>query len=410
VNPASSVLKMAPMKTWLAIGLAVVLGSAAGLGVALVEVKLLWPWKPSASITGATARGPGRSTQATAQVPQPKVAVDSPKYDFGVMDVKAKGKHDFVLTNKGTAPLKVSEGESTCKCTVSKVEKTEIAPGESTKVTVEWKGKGFFGDFSEDAVIVTNDPEWPRVVLTIAGRITAAVRAVPAELVFSRLTAGEPETAAVRVFGYLGKTLELTGYELADPETAEHFEVTFARLPSDQVKKEKGATGGYLVEVTVKPGLPPGPFRQTIRLATNLKDDPTVEVHVKGTLGGEISIVGRGWREETGVLSFGTVDGAEGAERTLLLIAKGPHRKEVQYKLVETFPDLLEVDEEALGQTTELRGGQITQALLKIRIPPGSRPANYFSASQSKLGRIIIETNHPTIPRLRILVRFLVQG
>ena len=398
------------MKRWLAIALVVVLGAAAGLGTAVVRVKVLWPWRPSASIIGVTARGAGRSTGAIAEVPQPKLAVDSEKHNFGVMDSKASGKHNFILTNKGTAPLRISEGQSTCKCTVSKLEKPEIPPGESAKVTIQWKGKGFFGSFSEDAVIVTNDPQWPRLVLTIEGRVTAAVRAVPAELVFSRLTAGEPETAAVRVFGYRAETLQLTGYELTDPQTADHFEVTFGPLPSDQVEKEKDAKHGYLVGVAVKPGLPPGPFRQTIRFETNLKDDPTLDVPVHGTVGSEISIVGRGWHRETGVFTLGTVDGAEGAERTLLLIAKGSHRKEVQFKLIEAFPDLLRVDEEVLGRTTEMRGGKITQALLKIRIPPGSRPANYFGTARSRLGRITIETNHPTVPRLEIFVRFLVQG
>ena len=396
------------MRIWIAVGLVAVLGVAAGIAAAWVRLERT-PWNQDPSREGVLAAdGPSLSPESSKS--QPKVVVDSERYEFGVMDDSARGSHDFLFTNEGTVPLRLSEGEKTCGCTLSKIEKTLVLPGESAKVKVVWTPKGRFGPFSEGVTITTNDPSWPQVGLTVAGRINTAVRAVPEELVFSHVTAGESTSGTVRLFGYLPEPLEITGYRLGKSATSEIFQVDWTPLSDDEIAKEMDAKSGYLANVTVNPGLPPGPFRQTILFETNLQKHPTIDVPVTGTVGGEISIVGPGWSQELGVLSIGTVDRREGAERNLLIVVRGPRRKEVKFKLAEVVPDLLEVDEAALSQPIETPGGAVTQYHLKIRIPPGSRPANHLGSRRNKLGRITIESTHPEIPRLLIYVRFAVTG
>ena len=46
---------------------------------------------------------------------------------------------------------------------------------------------------------------------------------------------------------------------------------------------------------------------------------------------------------------------------------------------------------------------------LFVQIPKGSPPVNCFGSDQGKLGQIVLETNHPRMPQLRIPVRFLVE-
>jgi hypothetical protein len=91
----------------------------------------------------------------------------------------------------------------------------------------------------------------------------------------------------------------------------------------------------------------------------------------------------------------------------LLLIARGPLGKEVQFAVVRTDPDLLQVDQQKLKETTMIGSGTVTQTPLIIRIPKGSRRATYLG---SQLGEILIKTNYPEIPLLRIRVRFAVEG
>ncbi|OHB80159.1 MAG: hypothetical protein A2V98_12280 [Planctomycetes bacterium RBG_16_64_12] len=161
------------------------------------------------------------------------------------------------------------------------------------------------------------------------------------------------------------------------------------------------------MEITVKPGLPLGGFQQKILLQTNYDEAPTVEVPIRGTVGSEISIVGKGWNAKTGILMLGSVRSREGALLKLVIRTAGPHRKEVAFKPIEIFPDLLKVK---VGKTTDLESGTISVTPLTILVPKGSPPADHLQMEQEKLGRIILETNHPTAHQLRILVRFAVEG
>lgn len=392
------------MKFWIALVSAMVLGIGGGIGAAVVRVQMN-PWDG----TGSGSRAPAeRADLPVPEGPAPKVEVKEDTHDFGAMDSHAKGTHDFVLSNVGDAPLTLRKGATTCKCAASILEKGEIAPGQSSKVTVEWTGKDYVGEFTQSAEILTNDPRSPRVKLRIKGRITVAVRAVPSELVLSRITAGAPYTASVQLFGFRSKPLEITEHELTGSGKPECFELAFRSMTSDELEAEQDATSGTVASVTIKPGLPLGAFRQTILLKTNYKEAPEIEVPVWGTIGSEISVVGRGWNEETGVLTLGWLKSDEGIERNLFIRAGGPHFKEVHFKPITIDPDdLLKVKP---GETTLLENGKASLTRLTIEVPKGSRPANHSGSEEAKLGQIILETGHPKAPELRILVRFTVEG
>ncbi len=373
--------------------------------------------------------GVGTPAAAAHGGPAPRATVDREEYEFGTLDIRAEGKHEFVFTNRGEGTLLLTSGETSCGCAVSKIEDGIVAPGESEKVTVTWKADKGEGPFRHTATIQTNDPARPRVTLTVWGRITRVVRPIPSELVLGQIAAGRPASGQVRLLCYLDEPLEIRGCDLVDEETKDQFEVTSEPLAADQLQKEdgegsgSGSTGGlgsggkkekperphsgYLLKVLVKPGLPLGVFRQTILVRTNLKSVPKVEIPLAGTVVGDISIVGRGWNDETGVLTLGTIVSRWGAERRLVLVSRGPHAKEVEFTLVRTNPDLLVVDQERLKETRPIGDGAVTQTPLVIRVPKGSRPADYLGA---ELGEILIKTTHPQIPLLRIRVRFAVEG
>ena len=391
------------MKTWLPIGLALLLGIGVGVGIAWARYAR-YPWD------GTAAGIPlGLEMAKDSGGLPPIVSISDDTYDFGFMDADAKERHEFVIKNRGRGPLELKKGTASCKCTVSFLKEGDIAPGQSGVVAIEWTAKQPLGgdQFKQTVQILTNDPERPRLTLTIQGRVTMAARAVPSEVLFNGVTAGESGSATVRVFGFRSEPLEITGHRLAQADTSDYFEVTYEPLPSDELSEEEGATSGCLVKVTLKPGLPVGAFKQRIVLKTSSEETPRIGLPVEGTVTGEISIFGKGWRREDGILNWGSVRGQDGDERTLFIRVAGLHAKEVSYKPVEVYPDLLKIE---FGETTQLEGGKVSLTPLIIRVPKGSRPANHLGADERQLGRIILETNHPRVPRLQILLRFAVEG
>jgi hypothetical protein len=333
---------------------------------------------------------------------QPKVEVDRAVYEFEEMDSQAKGTHPFTLKNVGNDSLTLKKGGTTCKCTLSELERTELAPGESTTVTLTWTPKNLVGEFRQTATILTNDPTKPRVELVVKGKVVTTLRTSPDEVVFTKVPAGETATATVHLFCTRPKAAKILGYELADPRTAEQFGVVFKPMPPDHVAGEAGARSGYLVQITVKPGLSPGPFRQTIRIKT---DVTPIEISVRGTVATGMSIAGRGWNDELGLLAIGSFSSREGFERTYRIVVGGPYRKEVRITGVKAEPDLLHV---TLGQPVDK--GATVETPITIRIPRGSPPANFLGSERAKLGVIALETSHPHVPTWKIPVQFAIEN
>ena len=54
--------------------------------------------------------------------------------------------------------------------------------------------------------------------------------------------------------------------------------------------------------------------------------------------------------------------------------------------------------------------GKAAHTPLFIQIPRGCRAASYLGSDRANLGEILLETNHPRVPQVRVLVRFAVEG
>ena len=333
----------------------------------------------------------------------PSVEVDEKEYDFGTMDSHLTDKHAFVFRNVGKAPLKLEAGHTTCKCTLSDIGDGVIPPGESGEVTVEWHGRDLVGPFSQTATIKTNDPRNLLIDLKIHGEMIAKARLVPDSLLFTSATAGQAAHGSVTLFGYGDEPWKITGYEVDEPEG---LEVSYSPLPSDEVKQEAYAKFGYQIEVTLKPGLPVGPFMRRIRLLTNVDDLKELSLPVQGTISSEIAILGAGWNADKGMLRLGTLDGSKTVRRLLLRVG-GLQPDQVQFEVAEVHPEFVIV---RLGERSSPPGSRVAVTPLEIEIPEGSPPCNFLGPKLEKLGRIRLKTTHATVKDLEIHLQFLIRG
>ena len=303
-----------------------ILGGAVGVLVALGVVSFGGCSPQSATPDPAASQAPPADPAAPSSAPAgPKLVVEQSQYDFGKIETNTTGRHEFVLANRGDRPLVLSRSKNscgccTCVCDARLPDQGQIPPGKSAKVTLEWSIKQYLGNFRQSENLATNDPDRPEVTLEVSGRITPAVRVVPAQLVFSRVPAGQPAVGEVCLYGYRSEALKILGRELSDPAKAESFKITCQTLPADQVAAEADARSGCLLRVEVKPSLAAGPFRQQILLKTNVDSAAEVEIPVEGTVGSEIAVAGFGWDEQTGVLTLGTIAMAKSLLRNNLSI------------------------------------------------------------------------------------------
>lgn len=400
---------------WLLALIAVVSGAAGavvGLGTGWWSIKALpWPGYPIlAQAQPADSRLPSRvetsSTQLTGDS-SPQVEVPEDTYDFGKIESNSVVRHEFEIRNVGFGKLQLEKGESSCRCTVLNFDRAELDPGQSIKIALEFDGKDYFGPVTQHAIILTNDFRRPQVRLTVKADVVRSIRIVPHEIIFTRLVRMQPAVGEAKIFIFRNEPITISSPELAfSGETANFFDLELTPLRQDELAVEPGAKAGYRVLVRIKPGLPLGPFQQKIRLATDQKDAPILEIPVQGRVESDVNILGAGWDSARGILHIGRVESAKGAERRIMLrLAALPDQK-LEFQVEKSVPDFLQ----AIVEEQNIVHKDVTTLVpIVIRIPPGAGPANYFGLEEPELGRIIIKTNHPDAPEVKILVRFAVE-
>ncbi|TXE11996.1 DUF1573 domain-containing protein [Seonamhaeicola algicola] len=73
----------------------------------------------------------------------PVIEFDKTEHDFGEIEAKKSVSTVFNYTNKGEAPLVITDIKSSCGCTVPQDwSRAPLAPGESGKFTVTFNGSG----------------------------------------------------------------------------------------------------------------------------------------------------------------------------------------------------------------------------------------------------------------------------
>jgi len=342
----------------------------------------------------------------------PEVSIGNQIHEFGELDVHGEGTHTFHIKNVGKAPLKLTKGPTSCGCTSAMLAANSLAPGESTTVTLTWKAdpqqKPEHHDYVQTSVIRTNDPRQREVTLTIKGRITRCLRADPPDLVISGIPQGESADAEIRLYCSLVEPLEQLEFEPLDPFYAKHFEVTSEPLSADQLKEEPDARSGHLIRITVKPTLPQAQHRHRIRVVTHLPSAPGLIIPVTVTVvKSDLSILARrGWNRDTRIFDFiDAVTGSQGGQRELLLVVRGPDRKDADLRVLEKWPEWLDV---SFGETTPINE-LVMQTPMIVRIPPGTAPGSYRGTREGECGRVRIATGLPRMPELTIRVRFAVE-
>ncbi len=115
------------------------------------------------------------TTTVTETVKGPMMKFEKKHHDFGDISLKGgKVTYEFSFINDGTEPLIISKAKGSCGCTVPKVPKHPVMPGESETVKVVFNPKGKSGTIRKSVTLTHNSGvpgESAETKISIGGKI-----------------------------------------------------------------------------------------------------------------------------------------------------------------------------------------------------------------------------------------------
>jgi hypothetical protein len=105
------------------------------------------------------------------QVPS---AVQPEAWDFGQVKQGEVTEHDFILKNESDKPLMIKEVTTSCGCTVSKVDKKMLLPGEEAPIKVKFNSKGYLGPVKQHIFVATDSLDRPVIRYIITADVIAS--------------------------------------------------------------------------------------------------------------------------------------------------------------------------------------------------------------------------------------------
>lgn len=382
---------------------ALLLGSVLGAAWSAVEYR-----DPGDDLRAMVDRlhDPARLSTATREPGTPHVVVENGnEFDFGVMDLNEALTHTFVLRNEGDAPLTLELLGTTCKCAIGTLPDGAIPPGGEGEVTLEWTAKAEGTDYRQSATIQTNDPLQEVLYLSVMGKVTQILRAIPRSVIFTDIPTTEPRSASFELLNFKEDQFEIADFSWEDLGVADFLELTYQPMSSDELANAYGALSGYRCTVTVQPGLPMGAFRNLLTLQLTPGDRRSLSVPVRGNVVTDIRIAGAGYRDRLNRLELGMVS-REGTSRQLMILAKGPHRDQLEFEVAAIEPpDILEV---TVGEGKPLNNGAVWKFPLQIKVLPTEGIISHLVSSDQEPARVLLETNHPDAEQIEVFVSFAV--
>ena len=167
---------------------------------------------------------------------QPKVSVDKSAIDLGVTYNGQVRKARILVRNSGKETLKILSVQTSCGCTAVRQPKSELKPGESDAVELEFNSTGFRGKVTKHINIQTNDPSTPNTSVALVTDVIDELTPISNSSVvwLGSLPVGKEVEHKVGLKNVSGKVISLKGYTSSSPNVTMGFEKK-AVMPADTI-------------------------------------------------------------------------------------------------------------------------------------------------------------------------------
>lgn len=380
-----------------------ILGLLLGLGIAR-SFLLTNCWEPGLEVQSYAKLVQTASVQVVRS--GARAHIEETTYNFGFMNVKANGSHDFFIQNMGTEDLILALDKTTCSCTDIKITPTRVPPGETATCHLMYSAEqAMTGTFAQGGVIRTSDPDYREINLMVKGVFADPIVMLPPAVNLPSVPFGTTRTATIRFYGFEAEPLQLSAPAWIDREHID-FQWNTVEFPKmDESNYLSAAKWGIEGIITVKPGLPGGPFWDRFQVKTNYSSMPSIIFTVSGQISGKVSISGQWYNRTTGIANLGQTIAGKRLSREISIQFSGPSARSASVQITTVEPGWLRT---TLSPTLESE--RLSIFSLIVEIPENAPLVSYVFGGDGQQAHITLETNDESMPVLRIPLQFVVGG
>jgi len=115
---------------------------------------------------------------------EPRIVLDTTSYDLGTIKPGSKKIAVFRFRSAGSKPLQITDVKRCCG-SVAKLDKKELAPGESGTLTATYQAGHKQRIFRRKVTLFTNDPENSQIDLVFSGKVMQTLEWTPRQFELS---------------------------------------------------------------------------------------------------------------------------------------------------------------------------------------------------------------------------------
>jgi hypothetical protein len=220
------------------------------------------------------AAPPGAKPVATG----PKIAFETPTYEFGRAKSGEPVKHTFIFTNIGSETLEVKNVRPGCGCTTAGEWTKNVEPGKTGHIPIQVNTANFNGPIMKNVSVDSNDKSAPTTVLYLKGTVWKPVEITPQFAMINVPPDTESGSTVVRIVNNLDEPLTLSKPEINNPGFS-------ATLRTNKPGKE------YEMIVSAVRGSKIGYSQAQITVKTSSTNAPTLTANIGANVQAALTVV-----------------------------------------------------------------------------------------------------------------------
>lgn len=232
-------------------------------------------------IFAQTASVPTASAATVVSADAPKIYCADPNFDFYNVDEGGDIVHLFHIANQGKATLTITNVSTSCGCTAAVEDKKEIPPGGIGVITATYHTKGRPGHATKIITVTSNDPVNPNYQIKLDMTVIRDIDIQPDKVYLYNVQHGQSQTSTVNIIGKPDLLLKI----LSAQSTNGVVTVTSITPNVDQATHQYGAN----LQVSLPATQPIGNFTDTLKVQTNDKEKPELDIDVLGEVVGKFT-------------------------------------------------------------------------------------------------------------------------